>query len=257
MNIYFGVVLNTARGIADQIDGAVKQFAQSFTTAVNPQITKGYAQNDFNRVYALVCKGAKFSYLLLLLMIVPIIVETEFILKIWLGNVPAITILFVRLTMFCAMVTTLGNTSYTACLATGDIKKYSIYVTLACCLVFVITWLLYAYKYTPESTYYVYFVVYTIVQLIRLFIMKIQINFPIRLFLTEVVGKITLVTILSFILPMVVKYMLQESFVRFISVFIASLLWTSILSYIFALDKEEKRFFKNKISGMLSKLIKS
>ena len=84
MNIYFGVAANASRGIAVQVDSAVKSFANSFTTAINPQITKSYSAGELDYMYQLVCRGAKFSAFLFLFIAVPIVLETPTILKIWL-----------------------------------------------------------------------------------------------------------------------------------------------------------------------------
>lgn len=143
INIFFGVIANSARGIASQVDAAVNQFVVTFSTAVNPQIIKSYAQNDKNRMFYLVCKGAKFSFLLLLFFAIPIMIESDKILELWLKNVPEGAPLFVRLSLIGAMIATIGNTGYTACMATGKIKAYSIWITLVGSLVFFLTWIAY------------------------------------------------------------------------------------------------------------------
>ncbi len=87
MNLYFGVAVNAARGIATQVDAALKQFVNNFTTAVNPQITKSYAQGDLAYMHKLVCRSAKFSAFLMLFFAIPILLETQSILTIWLKTV--------------------------------------------------------------------------------------------------------------------------------------------------------------------------
>ena len=62
MNMFFGVAVNAARGIAGQVDSAVQSFVVNFTTAMNPQIIKSYAAGDLNYMHTLVCRGAKYSY---------------------------------------------------------------------------------------------------------------------------------------------------------------------------------------------------
>lgn len=253
INIYFGVLLNTARGIAAQVDSAVTQFVTSFITAVNPQITKTYAQNDKDRMFSLICKGAKFSYLLLLVMAVPIMVETEFVLKLWLKDVPDYSVLFVRLSFLGAMVTTLGNTGYTACMATGKIKKYAIYITTVGCFAFVSTWLLYSLGASVESTYFAYIIVYVFVQVVRLFIMRDLLRFPIMKFVNEVVVKISFTTLLAFILPMLIRNLMAQTFIRFLFVTVASFLWTFTLSYFLSLSSSERSFVRGKLLLILKR----
>lgn len=88
INIFFGVTLNAARGVATQVQNAVMQFVNNFTVAVNPQITKSYAAGEMEYMYKLVCRGARFAYFLLLLFVVPIVCEADYILRLWLKLVP-------------------------------------------------------------------------------------------------------------------------------------------------------------------------
>ena len=126
LNVYFGVAVNAARGVANQVDMAIMQFVNNFTTAVNPQITKSYALGDKSYMFSLMYRGAKFSYFLVLFFAIPIICETDYILGLWLGIVPDHAVTFVRLALIVSMIQVLSNTMITAMLATGDIKKYQI-----------------------------------------------------------------------------------------------------------------------------------
>lgn len=84
INLYFGVALNAARGIATQVEGAVMQFVNNFTMALNPQITKSYAQGNKQEMFSLVCLGSKFSCFLMMFFAIPLIFEADYILSLWL-----------------------------------------------------------------------------------------------------------------------------------------------------------------------------
>ena len=127
-NIFFGVTVNAARGIATQVEGVVKQFVNSFTTALNPQITKSYAAGNKDYMFKLVCRGAKYSYFLMLFFVIPFMFEAETILKLWLKEVPLYTSLFLRLTLIGTMFDLLGNSTANACWATGQVKRYYLWV---------------------------------------------------------------------------------------------------------------------------------
>lgn len=240
INIYFGVVLNTARGIASQVEAAVYQFVNSFTTAINPQITRSYADNEKQRFFFLICNGARYSYLLLLIFAVPIIIETEFILDVWLKIVPDEAIVFTRLSIVGIMITTLGNTGYTACMATGTIKRYSIFITSVGSMAFFLTWLLFFLGFSVYFAYYVYIMVYCCVQIVRLFIMKSLFDFPISLYIRKVLFKIFIPTILSFLFPALISYFFELSILRFVIVFLVSILCTSIVIFFAGLTSEER-----------------
>lgn len=240
INIFFGVIANSARGIASQVDAAVNQFVVTFSTAVNPQITKSYAKGDNQRVYYLICKGAKFSFFLLLLLALPLIFEADTILQLWLVNVPKDASLFMRLALIGAMVTVLGNSGYTACIATGSIKKYSIVITLIGSLNFFLTWIAYKLGASVEMTYIIYIGVYTLVQVARLLLMKEMLHFPIMMYLREVLGKIVIPSIISLIVPYMLQEFLEPSLIRMLLLCVASILWSGLCILAFGLTKGER-----------------
>ena len=96
-NVFFGVVVNAARGIAGQAENGVKQFIGNFTTALNPQIIKTYAENDLVTCFKIVRLGAKYSYILMLFFFIPFVLEADFVLGVWLKEVPEYAVLFCRL----------------------------------------------------------------------------------------------------------------------------------------------------------------
>lgn len=109
LNMHFGTAINAARGIASQINGTVGAFSRNFTTALNPQITKSYATGDIAYTTKLVCRGAKFSYLLFLFIALPCMFEVDFFLSKWLTEVPTYAGIFVQLTFLNTLVETLAE----------------------------------------------------------------------------------------------------------------------------------------------------
>ncbi len=253
VNVFFGVTLNAARGIAAQVESAVMQFVNNFTTAINPQITKCYAAGEKLEMFTLICRGAKFSYLLLFVMVLPIMIETEYILTLWLKTVPEFTIIFVRLTMICAIVNILGNTSYTACMATGHIKRYVIWVTIAGLFVFPITWIGYAFNLPAESAYIIYIIVYIGVDATRLYIMRGLLGFPISLFLKNVILPIILTTIAGSIIPILVATHMQPSFARFVITCFVSVASSGFAISFIGLTKHEREMTLGKIIAKILK----
>lgn len=256
INVFFGVVANSARGIASQVDSAVHQFVVTFSTAVNPQITKSYAQGDYQRMNYLVCKGAKFAFFLLLIFAIPLIFEADTILKLWLGVVPKDAALFMRLALMGAMINVLGNSGYTACLATGKIKKYSIVVALVGSLNFILTWIAYKLGASIESTYVIYIIVYAILQTVRLFLMKEMLDFPISMFVKEVLAKLILPTVVSLSLPITLCYYIESSIWRTIYLCVLSVLWTGASIFFLGLTKGERKTITQKIKYTIKKTFK-
>ena len=214
INLFFGVVVNAARGIAFQIEQTIVNFVNNFTVALNPQIIKTYAQGDKKAMFSLICRGAKFSYLLLFCLALPLLFETNIVIRLWLTIVPEHTVSFFRLSIIGTMLTILGNTGYTACMATGNIKKYVIIITTIGSLVFPITWVLYKLGLAVESCYYVYIFIYIVLLFVRLFIMKGLLNFSPLLFVREVLFKVVIVSLCSIILPSIIVWEMEESVLR-------------------------------------------
>lgn len=197
MNLFFGVKVNAARGLSVQVNAAVTQFVNSFTTAVNPQITKSYAKGDRDYTFSLVTMSSKYSFFLMLLFAMPLIVETPFILELWLKNVPDYTVLFVRLTLIITLLTSLSTSLYTLALATGNIKKYQIVVGSLGLSCFFITYLFYKINAPVETAYYVSIAINIAILFARLWVLSGLTGISIRKYIETVVLKVLIVTIIA------------------------------------------------------------
>lgn len=247
INIFFGVVLNAARGIATQIESAILQLVNNFTLAVNPQITKAYAAGDKSRVFRLVCMGSKYAYYMMLFLAIPVFLETDYLLSIWLTTIPDLAAVFIRLSLIGGMVKMLGNTGYTACMATGNIKNYSILITSVGILAFPLTWLAFSMGASAEYSYYVFIVVYIAVEIVRLFLMKRILQFPPIMFVREVFIKIVVVTPFAAVLPWLISEWMDKGFLRLVVVTLISILTTGLSVYYLGLKSNERLYFKNLI----------
>ena len=128
INLFFGVTLNAARGVAEQINTSVNHFVMNFMTAINPQITKSYASGDFKYLNTLVVKGTKYSFFLFWLFCLPLLLEADYVLNLWLVDVPEYSPVLLRFALIYTACQLLSQTLYTSMLATGNIKRYQIVV---------------------------------------------------------------------------------------------------------------------------------
>lgn len=252
INLFFGVALNAARGIASQVESAVMLFVRNFTTALNPQITKYYANGDKENMFLLMCRGTKFTYFLTLLMVLPLFLETEYVLKLWLKEVPTHTVIFVQLSIIGSIINNIGNTCYTACQATGNIKRYSIVVTSVGFLVFPLTWLCFQWGLPVESTYIIYILVYICVSIACMLMTRWLLQFPLSMFLRKALLPMVWVTFLSSIIPALLSLRMESSFVRFIITCMVSVLSTCAAIYLTGLSKHEKRIIIDKMLKVVS-----
>lgn len=253
INIFFGVTLNAAKGVASQVQNAVMQFVGNFTVALNPQITKSYASGDREYMNKLVCRGARFSYFLLLIFTVPIVCEADYILHLWLKTVPEYAPIFLRLMLFGTLMTLLGNTMLTAIFATGKIRKYQLAVTIVGCFVFPLTWLAFRMGLPPETTYYIYIVIYFLLVFVRLYIAKGLLKFPVQLYLFDVVFRVVIVSVVAFIVPLIVIRYFEPGFLRLCISCIVGLCSSLLTINILGLEKSEREMLYKKTSYLLSK----
>lgn len=250
MNLYFGVAVNAARGIATQVDAALKQFVNNFTTAVNPQITKSYAQGDLDYMHKLVCRSAKFSAFLMLFFAIPILLETQSILTIWLKTVPEYAAIFLQLIIISSFVdTVLANSLVTSMFATGNIKRYQIIVTTIGCLVFPFSWIAFQLGFQPEIAYVLYFIIYTVLLGVRLYLLKDMVKLPVMMYVREVLYRVLPVMIICFIIPMMIRYSMQEGWMRLILLSLVSTIVTAVVEYSIGLTKNERKFIVGKINN--------
>lgn len=216
MNMFFGVAVNTSRGIATQVEGVITNFIQNFMTALSPQITKSYAADNMVYMRSLIYNGAKYSYFLMLIISLPILFETDYILKLWLGMVPPLATTFVQLAIISGVINLTTNTLYMGIMASGMIRNYQIVAGLVSLTVFPLTYFLYKIGLRPEWAYFAYIFVYFILIFVRIYLVKDILGITIKDFTEKVLMKDLLVTVTAFLLPFTVHYALQPSIYRFI-----------------------------------------
>lgn len=242
INLFFGVTLNAARGVATQVEHAVMNFVTNFMTAVNPQITKSYAEGNLGYMHTLICRGAKYSFFLMLFFAVPICLETDQILSLWLEKVPDYAVDFVRLTFVTSMCSVIGNTLVTAQCATGKVKRYQIIVSIWGLWVFPLTWIAFEMGFSPVSAYLIYAFIYFVLIFIRIYLVKDLIKMPWKTYIKSVILKCAIVTLVSFVLPYVVYVCFEASILRLIEVVVMGSISVVGTIYVLGLDEKEKHF---------------
>lgn len=213
LNLFFGPIVNAARGIAMQVSVAVQSFSSSFILAINPQITKNYASNNWEKSFHLVFWGAKLAYFLLFIIALPFLFETKFILNLWLGEYPEITIVFVRLIILYVLSESISYTMVTLMLSTGNIKWYQIIVGGCQMLNFPISYILLHMGFGASSTFFVAIVIAICCLILRLYMLNRMIKFPIKSFCKDVILSLTKVTIPSIFLCMCISLSIEKNIV--------------------------------------------
>lgn len=254
LNVFFGPVVNAARGLAYQVLTATNQFVQSFQTAFRPQLTKSYAEKDYGFMKRLYFSSSKISFYLILLITLPIIVEASAVLHIWLGdNVPEHTVSFVRLILITSWISCFANPSSCIVYATGEMKQFTIWVSGLNLAILPVAYIFLIIGYGPESAMFVSLIITAVVQLIRLLIVRKLVHIGIREYFKEVLLPTILVSIIAFILPVVLYTILPQGLPYALMNILLSIIWTGVVIWIIGVDTSERVQIKNKVMSVVKR----
>lgn len=251
LNAFFGTAINAARGIAVQVEGIVRQFASNVQTAINPQIIKSYAQDDMNRFFSLVFASSRYCFYLLYLLALPLMLEANYLLKLWLINFPDHTINFMRLMLASVTLEALATPLFIANLASGKVKVYQVCISIIDFIFIPIT--LFAIKYTliPETVFFCTLILRIIEIIARVFIVHWQVNLPRLAYVKEVVVKTFVVSLIASVVPILVHMNLYECFWRLVVVSALSLISVMSVVYLIGLNNDEKVYANSLIKSKL------
>ena len=253
INMFFGPSVNAARGIANQVNNAITGFVQNFMTALNPQITKSYASGDREYMMTLIFQGARLSFYMLLLLSLPVLLNTHYILVIWLKLVPEHAVLFVQLILVFAMCESISNPLITAMLATGKIRNYQIVVGGLQILNLPVSYICLRMGAMPESVLIVAIIISQCCLAARLYMLRGLIGLSAIQYMKRVYLNIVIVSALAVILPCLLSIYTHESFLSFVGLTIVSFCCTLISEFFVGCSKTERLFVVDKINKVKNK----
>lgn len=251
MNIFFGPIINAARGIAFQVNGAIGGFTSNIQVAVNPQIFKLWGQNKIEEFKSLIYNSSKFSFLLVCIILCPIILEIDFILKIWLVNPPNNTAIFCRLIFIQIIIFSISRSFVTGVNAVGKVKKLNLLSGFALLSVLPISYLLYYWGYPAYTAFIVYGVSLFFEFLIAFHILSNTTNFLFSDFFYKVILPIIKVLAIALPIPIIFHILMNENIGRFLFVGISDLVFFFIGIFFFAIDSQMRKIIIQKISNYI------
>jgi O-antigen/teichoic acid export membrane protein len=255
INLFCGPTVNAAQGIAMQVSHAIQGFVSNFMTALNPQITKSYASGNHDYMMTLIFQGARLSFYILLIFSLPVIVNAQYILSLWLGTVPNHTVAFVQLVLIFAMSESLASPLVTAMLATGKIRNYQLVVGGLQTLNLPVSYVLLRIGFIPETIFITAIVISVCCEMARLYMLRNMINLPVRNFLKKVYFNVIVVFVLASIVPYVLKSQLNDNFSNFI-IICSVCLFCTLLSILFiGCNRKERMFVYERAALLRRKLI--
>jgi len=236
LNLFFGTVVNAARGITFQVQTALNSFTSNFMTAVQPQIVKSYAENDVPNMLKLVFSSSKYSFYLLWLLSLPVLLESNYILHLWLKAVPDHTLVFLQIVLISNLVRSFARPVVIAVHATGEIKNLNLFAGSLGLLALPVAYLLLKLGYPSESAFIVIAIWGALANIAELILLKQRIDYSIRKYTMEVYVKSLMVCVSSGILPIAVFSMMQPGIVRFL--FVGTICVLSVLTSVYFIGIE-------------------
>ena len=249
INLFFNPALNAAYGIALQVNNAITNFTNNFYTAVRPQLVKHYAGGDTKGMLDLGYQSSRFAFYLMLVITVPIMLNTEEILSIWLKEVPAYTVTFLRIIIVSSLIEVLAIPLANMLQASGKIKVYQLTVSILFLLNIPVSYAFLYLGYRPESTLWVNLSIIILSMIPRLYICKRIIELSTREYLRKVIMRIC-IPLIS-ILLLFYMMMPEKQTINICVAISIQMSITGILVFMLGLTRKEKSFiikqFKNRI----------
>ncbi len=249
MNVFFGPIINAARGITTQIESALIQFISSISNAIKPQIIKSYADNKNEYLYKLLCNGSKAMFYLMFIISVPLFYEIQLILDLWLGNYPPISITFIRITIITLLLSSIQDLFSTIILATGKIKRYQIIVGTLNIVILPICYILFKLGLAAEWGYLMCLCIQILSIVVSVIIPLKIIGLDFNLYFKKTIKPISKVSILGQIVPLLIYFNFNSGIQRLCLLSLFSIIANLLIIAIFGMSKNEKKYIIKKIKS--------
>jgi len=251
VNHYHSVTVNAAQGVSSQVTGAMNQFVSNFQTAFNPQLVQTYAAGEMQEHIKLLYRACKFSYYLLLMLVVPVVFNIDVLLSTWLTEVPIYSKEFCALGLISYLLLALSSPMTTTIFAQGEIRNYQITLTITHTLGLVLSFLVLKFGFLPYSIAIVSNIVQVIILLVRLHFCSKVCPIGLRRFAKTVLLPVFIATILAALLPMIFARLWNLNIWLTLLVCGVDLVWVAIIVYLIGLDKVEKVFVNNIVKKLI------
>lgn len=253
LNAFYGPVVNAAKGIAMQINGALQGFSTNIVAAVRPQLVQSYSAGNLKRVETLMFSMSRLIFVMLFALSLPVMMELNYIFKIWLSsNIPEYTIIFTNLVLVNMIISSMNTPLSQVVHATGKMKAYQLGTSLIICMIIPISWGLLRIGLSPVSTFIVSIIVSIFNQAACLYLVKRIFPLSIKAYIFKIVIPCLCLVAMSIVMPYLLKSVFNEGFFRFFINTMLSVVTISILAYFIVFTRDEKRL----VNEFVKKVIK-
>lgn len=256
LNLFFGPVINAARGVASQVSSAVMGFISNFQVAINPQITKNYANGNIQEMERLAYLGIKFSFIILFLLAFPLALNIDYVLHLWLEEVPEYTGLFVILTMIDALCGNLfGVPLMTSLSAAGKIRNYQIVVSLIILFIVPVGYVALKLGYDASSVFYVSILFTLLSGFARFLFCRSQLGYSMRVMTIKVLVPVTCMVIAVLPLPIFLKIYVctTNDIISFLSLASVAVAVSVLAAWLIVIQKHERSVIVSMVKNRIQK----
>lgn len=245
LNLFFGPIVNASRGVANQIMSAIQYFSANIIVAFRPQLIQSYSAGEYLRTNFLLFSMSKISFVLMLIIALPIVIEIKQILLLWLGNnVPEYTAVFSSLVIISMLINILNSPISVIAHATGNIRRYELFYGFITASILPISYVFLKIGYRAEIVYIINIFIVVINQICCIINLKRLYPLNIRDYFTYVILPCLVMSLTSPILPLIIHSLMSQSFIRIVVVFIVTLI-SAMINFSLFLNKDEKLLIHN------------
>lgn len=254
LNHFYGSVLNAAQGVANQVSGALSMFSGNMMKALNPVIVKSASVGNINIMNRATIAGCKYSALLTMFFGIPLSLEVNYVLRLWLQDVPDWAAVFVVMQLIQSIITQMANSASTAVYAQGDIKAYAIWKSVMNAMPLILTWIAFRVGGSPIWLYIPMIVVWAIGgDIVIIYFAKRRCGLNISEYASKVLLPLVYTSSMMVLFGLVPVLLVEESFVRLCSTCLVTTLGILSAGFLFAFSKEEKELFRERIKELIHK----
>lgn len=256
LNIFCGPAINAARGLSNTVQMSIQMFVNNFTLALTPQITKAYASNDSSYAKYLTFRGIRFAFFIMFIVSLPVLLESEFVFTLWLGDVPEHTVNFNRLALIACLIDLLYYNFGIVQNASGNIRNYRLFFSAFILLQFPLAWIALRFGAPPEVVYCVMYVSSVCNFIATFFIVRKTIHYTFKELMTEIYVPVFKVVACSVIVPLLISHLLSYGWLRFLVVSFLCVLFTIPSVLFIGCNQSERVFIYGAVKKYLNKFIK-
>lgn len=254
LNMFYGVVVNAAMGIATQVSAAVNQFVTNFQIAFRPQIVKYYAAGEIQQLNKLIMNSSKYSYLLLFGLVCPLCLNIDYILKLWLKNPPEWADEFTIFMLIYALLETLSAPMWMTVQATGKIRNYQLIISSLIFLNIILSYIFLKLGFSPVIVLIIKCWLDMAYLITRLLFMRTKVRLSIRSFIKEVMLKISIITAICLVCMLFSARLFEQGWLKLLISSIEFIVLYGVLVYSIGLSLNERNMLRIIIRNKIKKI---